>query len=380
MRLSHQIAVVASLVVSAAAVTVPAPAAADDRPSSIVSLGDSYIAGNGGRWLGNSTSLLSDRNGTDRAWSQSGYDAHRVYGTSYDNNCYRSDVSEIRSTPVVVDQKINLACSATKSVNLLSSASGGQSFRGEAPEDDQLSAIAHRTQVRMIAVSIGGNDLGFGEIIAKCFSAYITSPSFLPLHCRDSAQRQVEENTAMVKTRVGAVLDDIHRVMESAGYAPDSYRIVLQANPSPFPRGSEIRYPEAGSSRMSEGGCPMWNTDADWARDQLAPEFATLMHDTARAHRADFLDMHNALQGREACSLSTSLVGDGGPSATRSEWVRSAALIQGNVEETIHPNAYGQQAMGRCLGLAYTNGPGDYACTNTPGQDMSGMKVQKLPR
>lgn len=349
-----------------------------DRPTAVVSLGDSYIAGNGGRWFGNSTTLSGSRDGTDRAWNGSSRDGHLVYGTSYDNSCYRSDVAEIQSTALPVDRKINLACSATKAENLMSSRAGGKGFKGEPPQDDQLADVARTAHVRMIAVSIGGNDLGFGYVIAKCMSAFMASPDLLKVHCHDAAQHQVDENMPVVKARVGAVLDDIHRVMKDAGYSPTEYRVILQSPPSPFPRGSEIRYPETGFSRATEGGCPIWNTDADWARDKLTPQFADAMREVARTHRADFLDLQDALQGREACSVSTSMVGPEGPSVTRSEWVRSAAIAQGDVEEIVHPNAYGQQALGRCLALAYMYGPGEYGCTNTPGEGQDGMAIHAL--
>ncbi|MFE6848965.1 GDSL-type esterase/lipase family protein [Streptomyces sp. NPDC057686] len=369
-----------SLLVSGTVLGVSAPAEAVNRPTAIVSIGDSFIAGNGGRWFGNSTSVFGGRDGTDRAWSGHAYDGHLVYGASYDSSCYRSDVSEIRSASVGVDKKINLACSAAKVENLLSSAAGGKGFKGELPQNDQLAVVAKKTQVKLVVVSIGGNDLGFGTVIAKCVSAFLGTPHVLPVVCRDSTQSQLDKNFPAVKASVGLVLDDIHRVMKEAGYASGAYRIVLQSNPSPFPRSTENRYPETGYSRLTQGGCPLWNSDSDWVRDRFAPEFSEAMHEVASTHQADFLDLQDAFQGREACSVSTAMVGGEGPSATRSEWVRSAALVQGDVEEDIHPNAYGQQALGRCLGLAYTSGSGDYACTNTAGQDHTGMKIRPLPR
>ena len=37
------------------------------RPTAIVSLGDSFISGEGGRWLGNGSEPFGTRSGTDRA-------------------------------------------------------------------------------------------------------------------------------------------------------------------------------------------------------------------------------------------------------------------------------------------------------------------------
>ena len=48
-----------------ACLLLAAPAAA--RPSAIVAMGDSFISGEGGRWLGNGSEALGTRSGTDRA-------------------------------------------------------------------------------------------------------------------------------------------------------------------------------------------------------------------------------------------------------------------------------------------------------------------------
>ena len=59
------------LAVVAALTCLSLPASAAAYPSSprdaIVSLGDSYISGEAGRWKGNSIDNTGDRSGTDRA-------------------------------------------------------------------------------------------------------------------------------------------------------------------------------------------------------------------------------------------------------------------------------------------------------------------------
>ncbi len=79
-------------------------AAAAARPTAIVSLGDSFISGEGGRWLGNGSEAFGTRSGTDRAahdcdgWGCE-YDPAQVYGDSEEDDCHRSDVAPIRSAP-----------------------------------------------------------------------------------------------------------------------------------------------------------------------------------------------------------------------------------------------------------------------------------------
>jgi len=76
---------------------VLAPAApARPTPTAIVSLGDSIIAGNAGRLLGNSDIDTGGRAGTDRAWlSDSIYDPSRVHLNGSVGGCFRSDVAEL---------------------------------------------------------------------------------------------------------------------------------------------------------------------------------------------------------------------------------------------------------------------------------------------
>src|ERR1700710_2805500 len=94
------------------------------RPSAIVAMGDSFISGEGGRWLGNGSEPLGTRSGTDRAavdcdgWGLCDYEPERIYGASERSGCHRSDVAPILSAPVSVGEKVNLACSGAKVKNL----------------------------------------------------------------------------------------------------------------------------------------------------------------------------------------------------------------------------------------------------------------------
>ena len=99
--------------------------------TAIVALGDSFISGEGGRWLGNGSDPFGTRSGTDRAavgcgeWG-CGYEPERVYGASERNGCHRSDVAPIQSAPVAVDERVNLACSGAKAENLWPAAMDGR--------------------------------------------------------------------------------------------------------------------------------------------------------------------------------------------------------------------------------------------------------------
>lgn len=340
-------------------------------PTALVTLGDSFMSGEGGRWQGNSNNPLLSRDGTDRAYLGWGtYDPHVVYGTSYDNGCNRSDSAEGHSSGVMQVQ-INLACSGATTANVISAQAGGQPFKGEAPQADQLLAVAKRYNVKVIALSIGGNDLGFSTIIQDCILSYTTGAS----PCNAQEQANVEAQLGAVQANVEAAIKSIQATM--AQVKDTDYRIILQSAPSPLPRAAEMRYPEGTWDRWHTGGCPFWDVDATWARDTLVNEISTMLATAATDTGADFLDLSNTLQGREVCSVSDALVnGSTPPSDVTSEWARFlvTGIVQGQSQESFHPNYYGQLALGRCLALmAASPTLNKAACQNTPGAGTAAM-------
>ncbi len=356
-------------VLLAAEISANAGPALAEVPTSAVSLGDSYISGEAGRWQGNSIDPLASRDGTDRAFTGTGYDLGRVYLPPSDTNgCHRSDVAEIRSVRLPVAHRVNIACSGAVTRNIFRASSGGVGQNGELPQADQLAVVARQTRVKLVALSIGGNDLGFSSIVSACLQAYET---FGP-PCQPSQQAVINAKFSTAMANVGKAVDEIRAVMESAGYRQSAYRFVLQSYPSAIPRGSEIRVPEIDhNARTNIDGCPVYNSDATWARDSVVSQISNGLKAVAASRGVRFLDLRNLLQGREMCSVSTRLADPTHPpSATTSDWARflnlSAVQTQGQLQETFHPNAYAQRALGRCLSLLYAQS-NNAACNNAPG-------------
>ncbi|MFG2333136.1 GDSL-type esterase/lipase family protein [Streptomyces sp. NPDC048604] len=355
----------------------PSAASPGSGPTAVVALGDSYISGEAGRWQGNSLTKTGNRNGTDRAWTGTAYDPSRVYGTTAANGCHRSDGSEVRSAGAIADALINLACSGATTQNVFRASNGGVSFKGEAPQADQLAAVARSHDVETVILSIGGNDLGFADIIRKCATDYIVWYSY----CHDDQQPVVDSKIDGVMASVGKSVDEIRAVMSAAGYSSSDYRVILQSYPSPIPRGADNRYSESGWSRTNTGGCPFWNKDSDWARDSLVPQISNRLRAVATAKGAQFMDLRDMFQGREVCAKASQQVSSTVPaSATTSEWARwiDQNETQGPIQENMHPNHYGQQALGRCLSLMNAKPTGDFSCRNTAGAGASGMYLTGL--
>lgn len=349
-------------------------ATATPPPTALVTLGDSYISGEAGRWLGNSAVPVTDRRGTDRAFvAPLTYDPTRVYGNTSEG-CDRSDVAPALSNDVAVDVKLNIACSGARTTNVIRAAHGGAGQHGERPQADQLADLAVTHDIELVVLSIGGNDLGFAGIIQACLTAYTTLS-----RCAPEQQRAVDARMPAAMDGVRQAIDDIRSVLAAAGQRPNSYRLVLQSYPSPIPRAAENRYHELSPARQAVGGCPFSDSDSDWARDQLVPQISNELAVVAREKRVQFLDLSDAFQGREACSTAARQ-SDGSPSGSTAEWARflTPGLLQGTVQESLHPNAFGQQAMGRCYTLLMAAPTRhDVRCVNAAGLGPDGMRLAR---
>jgi lysophospholipase L1-like esterase len=356
-----------------------APAAAA-RPTAIVALGDSFISGEGGRWAGNGSEPFGTRSGTDRAAFDCDdlgcdYDAARVYGASEANDCHRSDVAPIESAPIAVDLKVNLACSGAKARDLWPGAEGGTAHFGEPPEADQLAVVARLDRVRMVAVTVGANDVGFGELVAGCALDWARSPEDEEETCHRGAEQEIEAALPRATRAIDAALHGVRRTLRAAGYSRSDYRLVAMGYASPFPEGRWFRYPEDGWSRLTEGGCPVWNADADWSADRATVDLGEALRTAASESGAEYLDLTDAFDGHQLCDKRAVRVGDAGPSPLTAEWFRRLSFTQGSTRESLHPNAYGQQVMGTCLALLFTRPRGNYACSDTPGMWLAGVHL-----
>ncbi|WP_411146293.1 GDSL-type esterase/lipase family protein [Streptomyces sp. x-80] len=348
-------------------------------------MGDSFISGEGGRWRGNGVPVApaGDRYGTDRAayncwesWSWCNHDAARVYADSYKNGCNRSDSAEVSSTSIPA-RPVNLACSGAGSDNIFRTSHGGQPFKGEAPQADQLAHLDGK--IKLIVLSIGGNDLGFSGIITSCVMNYTFSK-----HCKDEQDPTIAQGITDAKPKVAKAIDEIRAVMQNKGYQDDDYRLILQSYPSPIPRGSDNRYPQT-YERHHSGGCPLYNDDSTWARDSVVPRISAMLYTAATEKHVQFLDLQNALNGHEVCAKTARQATNHNSFSTpqppeSAEWIRFLVALgsQGDQQESIHPNYFGQKALGQCLTLLHHRPKGDFACHNTPDTDASGMHLEPL--
>ncbi|MEU3756923.1 hypothetical protein AB0H17_29960 [Streptomyces olivoreticuli] len=443
--------------------------AAEDKPeppkppkeTAVVSMGDSFISGEAGRWAGNAaswdiTEKLTDRHGSDRAYNTKGvHDPKLIYGPPYTSDgCHRSDVSEINSSvrltvpreeyndpslkpdsgnplglkdaKIDVKEPVNIACSGATAKNIYKTAfNQDEKSAGKKPEASEtqvaeLARMADKYDIKLIVVSIGGNDINFSGVIADCVEKWIKNST-----CKETQDANVKkllpQAVANIKTSVGAIRETMKKK------APKSdYRLVIQSYPNVLPK--DNRYGNKYKDRLP-GGCPFQDTDTAWSRG-LVEDLETNLRKIADSEKTDFLSLSDAFSGHELCAKEAYQTSDEKsskekslpqgknnkqqerPTADNNEWVRSISVAQsiieklipdflgkyipegvhkfilesppreGNSNEFLHPNSFGQQALGTCLALhykeskAHPKNPVKSKCSGTPRKGYASLKLE----
>jgi hypothetical protein len=340
----------------------------------VVTLGDSFISGEAGRWAGNTN------DGSSRV--DTGADAYFDNATRTAEKiplCHRSWSAEAFITDAA---GYNLACSGAKtSTATAGDFKPGLDFYQNGSKQGQalmLQNFAATHDVKLVVVSIGGNNFKFADIVQQCLQDWLLSLSVAPDYCKDDNSVTSVFTAANIDRQVLAIANGLRRIrqaMQNAGHLDGSYRILVQDYPSPLPHGSEIRYPQSGYSRQSVGGCGFWNADADWANSFLLPTINRAVADAVDLFRSDgntdhvaMLHLGSAFNGRRLCEEGVGLLEEMGLSSWRNatapdktEWVndiRTLTTIGTDyfVQESMHPNHWGQLALRNCLRKAWNNG------------------------
>lgn len=251
----------------------------------------------------------------------------------------------------------------------------------------------------MVAVSIGGNDFGFGSLVQTCVQDFLLSASFWQKHCHDDqgmAGRFTAEAVAARSARIAQSLGNVHEAMTRAGYQDTSYRIVVQDYPAPLPDSGQMRYADGWHVRQLVGGCGLWNSDLSWAAQTVVPSInAAVRTAVTRAGVAnvEFMDVGRLFDGHRLCERGVGKLyeqhlaswRDPG-AADRSEWVENIRTISAVaspyfIAESLHPNYWGQLALRQCLQRAYDgSGHSEQKCAAAGGTDSNGApKVTLTP-
>jgi hypothetical protein len=342
---------------------VPATARAQ-----VVALGDSAISGEAGRWAGNT-------NGSSSRVDAGGYN-DAIAG------CHRSTSAEVH----IGIASLNLACSGAQTTTHTSDGNfkpgidfynDGAGHKGQAL---LLQEYAANNPVNTVVVLIGANDYGFADIVETCVLDWLTSPSWWKNYCQDDSSMKSMFSASNIANETARVRTAFANVAKAAPNAT----IFAQLYTSPIPRGSGFRYPESGWSRQSVGGCGVWNSDANWANDDVVRILnTTIRNAVAGMANVKLLDTSAAFNGRRLCESTVGLLEERGianwtspGAADNTEWVsqiRTTTTITGpyQLQEDAHPNYWGQLALRNCVRQAITANTGG-SCTHGTGLNSRG--------
>ncbi|MFM7597837.1 MAG: hypothetical protein ACKO70_05590, partial [Actinomycetota bacterium] len=179
--------------------------------------------------------------------------------------CHRSQAAPIHIGGAAPGPRsLNLACSGatTGSKNWHKTWKPGIDFAaGPTPAQDgqalQLQQFATTHRVTMVTLSIGGNDLGFANIVGACVRAYLNPLPGATCTTSDAYVNATSTDTkARVRDAATRAILNIQTAMRNAGRPDNDWTLLLQLVPNPLPS-LESAVPNQGLSRYRENGCPL---------------------------------------------------------------------------------------------------------------------------
>jgi hypothetical protein len=361
------------------------PSARADGPGEgtpwVVTLGDSYISGEAGRWAGNTneSSSKTDALGSSAYYDNSGHTAELIPG------CHRSQSAEAYIGGGVNGE--NLACSGAKT----SSFSSGEDFKpgldfynsgGHEGQALMLEKFAKTHNVKLVPISIGGNNFNFASIVQTCIEDFLLTPEWWPSYCSEEesvTNNFTAGNIATQQAAIKAGVLNVAKAMTGAGYTSTQYTILVQNYPSPMPNGEGFRYAQKGYTRQTVGGCGFWNHDANEANATMLPAISGAVFkgaEEAKLTNLKTMNISSAFNGRRLCEKGVGLLEEEGLSSwkqagavNKSEWINQVRTVTGifppyEIQEDLHPNYWAQLALRNCVTQAYNSGtPKSGACT-----------------
>ncbi len=359
----------------------------------VVSVGESYMSGEGGRWAGN-VGFFSSTTPIDALGPSAYYDNGANTGELV-AGCHRSHSAQtyIGALANIGVNGKNFACSGARTSSYAKEGvfkpgldNGLGLGEGQAT---MLEKFAKTHQVKMILLQIGGTNFNFADIARACVVSYIAG---VFSYC--SSQTSVLENFTVTKVAeqkdlIKAAILRVSAAMTAAGYSSKAptYKILIENYPLVLPRGPSNRYDEAlnGGQRV-EYGCPFYDQDANWFESATAVVNGTLFEAAAATGLTNlmYLDATKAFSGHRVCEIGVDVV-QGGETwlssgvVNKSEWVTQifgapSAVFQ--KQESLHPDYWGQMALRNCVRQAYNQGKPKGGICEISG---AGLNAQEEP-
>jgi lysophospholipase L1-like esterase len=269
------------LTLAIATLAVLAVAAAGARAANYVALGDSYAAG---PLIPNPVLPLG---------------------------CLKSD----RNYPHVAAPGIGLtlrdaSCSGAETEDM----TNPQDVDPDGPNPPQFDSLEAGTSV--VSVTIGGNDIGFSEVVESCIT-YNPFSSPCKNKYASGGKDQLAERIAATAPKVAAVLQGIHARSPQAEVYVVNYPAI---------------FPETGNGCWPQ--MPVSFSDAPYLR-ATEQRLNAMLATQAAANGATLVDWYTASIGHDACK------------GALTRWVEP--LVPGTLAAPIHPNKAGMQGGANAL-------------------------------
>ncbi|MFE0513944.1 SGNH/GDSL hydrolase family protein [Streptomyces sp. NPDC058964] len=186
----------------------------------------------------------------------------------------------------------------------------------------QVSALSSRT--RLVTIGIGGNDVDFIDMVARCidmgtaFDAFGSGKhGFEDAPCRGS---YVEDGTDSTRRRIAATGERLSGALSEVRRRAPAARVYVVGYPAVLPPGND--------------GCglelPLAPGDITYLRE-TEQELNSALRERARAGGATYVDTYGPSREHSACS----------PERTR--WIEP--LRPSSLAAAVHPNARGERGM-----------------------------------
>ncbi len=277
MKIRRRLAV-PTLLALFATLLVSAPAGAQADDVRIATLGDSYASGNGARDYVGTPGCYQSQNAWPARWA-----------------------AELTAAGTLATS-VNAACSGAQTGDVAA----------------QAASVAQADEVDVVALSIGGNDLGFGDIVADCFVLLLAL-----FRCGE----RIESSSA----RFSPTLESTRRVLTDLSTDfPNAHTIVLVGYPDL--NDPQCLLPQSGTVKALQ---------ADFENRQRALVESLDAAPPRDGLRFEFVSITETYADRGPCAIASILGDDAG------RWVRQ--LGEGLTAEWFHPTALGHAATGALL-------------------------------
>ncbi|GAA2084536.1 hypothetical protein GCM10009801_45760 [Streptomyces albiaxialis] len=310
----------------------PAERPLAERKTSLISLGDSEISGEG---------VGTYEPGTNGP----------------DNWCHRSPDSAVHRTGIQADVTYNVACSGASTENVR--IGGTKQYADELVQSDSLAIKARNTRLKQVVLVVGANDdLQFGPVMTDCVTRYLTFQGACRPKYEPGWQARVDGLAPKVERTVG----DLKSVMRDAGYADGDYQLVVMGYPSPI--GPDFEDNPRFPGKLI-GGCVGYTSDSAWGRNAAVPAFEKGMRKAAKASGATYLDASRLFHGHEVCMENTFARG------LYVDVTNPFPPDANSVRQSFHPNERGHGAFAECFTRIYeagrANGVREASCADPDG-------------